>query len=724
MKILNRFFITVPLLLTLYFITLLSPNLLRADSMRLLTDLEYRVSDNKQTIKATDVVTESWRGLFSQLYSLDLQKQFSPTLGLNAGGTFLNHDSTSKVDGESTDDWNSSTRPYIDLNLNTPILGAVTAYRKSQIKQGVSNRETSRRFTEEYAGQLNWKPVELPELDLYLTRSLAWNEPTTTEQKTDTETDTVQLISRYDYQNYRFNYNYMHTDYLNKVAAFNNLADSHNGSVRYNNSFQDGKYTFNGNVRLKYDSIEFRGNGDRRVPTSSAGTPFANLNDPPPATSNVFGDFNDPLININLLKDAAQQLSFGLDYIMNVAVDTLYVNLVNPDPINNSQATEGEVDGIKNGYVWSVYVSDDQLSWTNVVITAKNFNVFENRFEISFAAVDAPYVKIAVTPLPTLLLPGKEIRIANLTSLRTLPADVSEFTSTEWTTDFGLNWKISAKTDAGFNLLYREERTEPFDNKRSLFSTSARVSHRFNPVYFGNLNLSRAQIMESDQGDRVSTTFSAALVAKHLPTFDQQLTYSFAHADDQDDGVSINHSLLLRNNFILYEGWSLYLDGSYSLVNPANGRNSDVALARLGSNLVPNRWMNFTCYYDSTWTDTDGEPFRTKQSGRLIANWVPLSTISMTADILRTEESGKELAIRRQYFINWAPFPDGTLQFRCSYAQISDSRLEDVVTISPSVRWSINRKTALTAEYSTGTRESETEKNEFESTRIDLRFFY
>ncbi len=730
MQRLSFFCITAVLLVVLCGAGTLSPSPAWADSIRLWTDLEYLVTDTTVKTKATGEKSDLKRTAFSQIYNLDLQKELLPALTLGVGGGYVDNSSTSKVDGNKTDRWDTALRPYIELQLDTPILSGVSGYRKNTLKSSNINTRASKRHTEEFNNNLRWRPVELPEVDLNFTHSKNYNKPTKLEEKIDRETDFYHLNSRYEYQNYKFKYIHTTTDSRNKVTGFDTLSHLDNGTVRYYNSFHQGKVTLNGSARIKYDQTKFSGSGDRLVPTTTNGNPFYNLDDPPPAISNNVGDFiyNQPLSNINLLQNGAPQLSFGLDFATADEVDTIYVELLPSDPNDptNSQASPTEISTIANLYSWRVYSSDDQLTWALRSLTSVIYDEFENHFEISFADTKTPFVKIVVTPLPETILPGKEIRLSRLSSFRTLPPDTSKFTSTDWTTDIHLNWEMSDKTSTGYDFLYRQKTNTPFDDKRSLLSTGARLNHNFNRIFSGFMHGQRNEVRERNGPTRIGYTYSAALEGDYLETFNQNLIYSLTYSDDDDLGTNTTQSLLLRNNLDLYEGWSMTLDGGFSWLDPAERDSSNNTFVRIGSNIIPNRWMNFSLFYDSRWERSGGVQKRHEQSAQFVANWVPLTSLSMTADILISDNRGEinNTTTRQQYFISWSPLRDGSLNFTVAYGLSYDTESEDTSVLSPSLRWQINKNTSLTCDYSVGKREGDLEKGDFETLRLMLRMFY
>lgn len=714
-------FLSISLLLTALLLTAFMKRPLRADTLRFLADMEYTASDSTSRIKETGETTEIDYSLFSQLYSLDFSKMFTPTIIFNGGGLIDLDQTDTETNGDKTDSTDRSIRPYGELQLFTPMLQAGTGYRRTDLKETETAVATTRRYIDEYTGRLDWKPVELPRVTLNYTRTLTHDDPLTT----DSETDILELRSKYLYQNFIFDYSHSRTDTLQKVVDFETLSTSDNGSVRYLHSYLDGKVSVSAGARFKRDQVEFKGAGARLVDTSFPGTPFFNLDDPPPATSNMAADFTfGSLDNVDLL-GVPTQLSFGLDFGTDTEVDTIYVNLL-PASLENNQASRSDVDSIDHLFSWTVFSSDDLEIWTGHAVQLASFNVFENRFELTFAGADARYLKIVTTPLNQNLLPGKDILLSNLEAKRTLPQDTSEFSTTTWNADQAANWKMTDKTSTGYDLHWRQEESKPFDSKKTWLNSGAYVRHIFDPVFSGNMRVTRSDITENQEPDSTSHTYSASLAGRYLETFNQTLTYSFSHNDDEEEGTSTVNSLLLRSNLDLYTGWSMNIDNGYSWQYPEEGGKTTNTFARLGTIIIPNRWMKLNLDYEVSWTTQTDEPTNREQTGGLLFSWVPTRSLSLSADLTFTDEEGAtaDSFTRQIYGFNWSPFRDGTLQFSLLWGDSQDTDGEKSNTLTPALKWQMTRNSLLTLEYSVGEFENEREENEFENIILALRVYY
>ncbi|MBI4794063.1 MAG: hypothetical protein HY789_15305 [Deltaproteobacteria bacterium] len=716
-------FLSVTLLTALLLMAFLEGSL-RADSLRFLTDLEYTTSTNSSKDKATGEKTDTDYSLFSQLYSLDFSKDLTPTLAFNGGGMFDLDNTDTETNGLKMESKDRGIRPYAELQLSTPILQAGTGYRRTEFKETETFAETTRRYSDEYTTRLDWKPVELPRVILNYSRILAHDEPLTTESTTDN----LELQSKYLYKDFTFDYIHTNLDTLQEVSDFETNSTTDNGTIRYSHLYHDGKVAVSAGTRYKQDKVEFSGEGARLVDTSVPGTTFFNLDDPPPATSNMVADFTfGTLDNVNLL-GTPTQLSFGLDFGSDTEVDTVYVLVKpeNPTDPADKQASPSEVADIAHLFVWSVYESDDLEVWRRLDVRQTSFNIFENRFELSFAGANARYLKIVTTPWSQTLLPGKEIRLSNLEPKRTLPADTSEFSTTNWNTDLAVNWRMTDRTSTGYDMHYREEETKPFDDRRTWLNSGANIRHIFNKIFSGNMRVARSELTEKEGFDSISHTYSASLAGYYLETFNQTLTYSYGHNDDEEEGKSSVNSVLLRNNLDLYDGWSMNLDNGYSWQYPPEGGEATNTFARVGTTITPNRWMNATVDYEISWATQTDEPDIREQTSGILLSWVPYPTLSLSADLTFTDEEGiiNDSYTRQMYGLNWAPFQDGTMQFSLSCGDSQDTDGEKTTSLSPALKWKVNRNSLLTFEYSVGESEDVQEENEFKIFIVTLRVYY
>ncbi|PLY01276.1 MAG: hypothetical protein C0622_07565 [Desulfuromonas sp.] len=689
------------------------PAPLHADSLTLMSILEYEVNDLEIYDKGDKETTSSTTTSFNQRYNLSLQKEIYPTLRLNAGGLFERERDDFETDDPGSSEGVSSVtslRPYADLQLNTGPFKAAVGYRRNEIKRSPIDQVTTRSFTDEYSARLSWEPVELPEVSLAFSRNDFHNDPKTREQSVES----YQLKSRYTYDRFDFSYSHSSNKTSNKMQDFEIHSQADEGRVRFSDSYRDGKLSLSGGLRARYNRTDFSGSGERRIDSSGPWATIGTNDDEFPVISEPEDSFS--LNAIDLLIDqgeTAVPFSFGVDFSSPTTVDTLLINLA--DDLNGHRQDE---------FIWELYVRDEEMTdWQPVVLLTRMTNVVENRFELTFAEQKVRYLKLVTRPI---VADGETLKIESLTPQVTLPPDTSSYSSFDWTGDMQLTWRLSDKTTAGGDLMYREQQlSSPLSRTKAQLNGGLRLSHRFNDVYSTNLRLSRTESREDGETLQTSYSFSAALAARYLETFSQNLSYSFSLREDSWGRVSTTNGLFLRSNMELYRGLSLYVDNGYTRLQ-AETDTVDSLFLRLGSNIVPNRWLNLNLSYGSSWTSRSQGDDSWDQNGRLVVTWVPTTTLSLSADLFMSQKGGNvdRTTAEQRYSVSWSPLRDGTLSFAFSYNQSQKDTGESAWSLSPVLRWQINSKTLLTLDYALGEREDSNTLINYENVGLSLRFYY
>jgi len=673
----------------------LAPVSVYADSIRLLGDWEYTLSNSETTEKSDHSKTETEQKTFSQLYTLDVQKEIFPTLKLNGGGLF-----------EKDDSPYTKVRPFLDLQFTTPMVNASLGYRKSEEK---TDNIADHDFGEEFSANLNWDPVDLPEVDLIYTRSLSHDELLTRDQ----QNDSYQLKSRYSYEDIRVTYRHAASDALDKIDKSETRSTFDSGTLRFSRSYREGQVSLNSSLRGNLQQVEFSGPGERRVNTTSIGTSIGTRDDNFPATSDPDDSFD--LSAIDLFVNApgpVEQFSFGLDFSTPTTVDTLLVNF---DALNGHRSGE---------FAWQIFIRNNMTDvWQEIIPVVDETDVAEEQFVLSFQQIRTRFIKVVTRQE---IANNEELIVRNLIAQRALPPDTSAFKSTDWTADMSVDWKITDKTTTGYDILYREQQSDPFDERRTQLNLGASLQHQFNDTFIGTMQAQRSQTRNRGENASLNHSYSAALRAQYLDTFDQSLVYSLSHQRDEDGQINISNAFFLRSNLDLYDGWSMFLDNGYSWQDPAEGNGTTTTFMRASSNVVPNPWMNLTLSYGVSWAKERSKPESRDQDGRLLFTWVPTTSVSVSADLSYKDTTGedKDFTADQRYSINWSPFRNGDLSLSISYGQSQDNDDEKTWSLTPSLRWKVNRPTLLTLDYSIGEREDPAEVVEFESIRLSLRMFY
>lgn len=696
-----------------------------ADGISLLADLEYTIVANESTNKQTGTVIETDTERFSQLYSLNLYKNLSPFLIFNAGGIFELSESESETNGFKRTSKNKQIRPNIGLELNNPIYRASVDYRKSELTNSGTGIAETQAFSEDYTANFTWRPSDLPTVNMAYIKTFSYDKP----QTRDSVNDAFNLATRYDYKQYKFDFNHTRNDNHDKLTDFKTLGRNSSGGVRYSDNFLNDGLAVTAGVKLDRTTTEFKGSGERLLRTVPPGAGFYLLNDPFP-DGNLPDEFTDvtaasPFSSINIGSGGGTNLlSFGLFFSRSVEVDVIRLPLVE-DPQDPTIATPGQIDSVEHLFSWTLYASDDQLTWTEVPIASVVYDQFDNRFEIRpTLAASNEYFKVVTRPLDQ-IAPGR-ILLRDVQALTVLRDDHgSESSSTDQHYNLGLDYRLSSRTSLGYDTYLQQQDTSSGDDRRR-WSHGVNLRHRFNRIFSGSSRLLRAESWQRGSRETTNHNFSASLRALYLKTFNQTLTYSLNHTDDRQ-GESRSDSIVLRSNLDVYRGFSLSLDQGYSWKQTYESTDETSFFLRGRSHIVPHRRFDLNLDYAMVWNSKVGEADTRTENGRMSGFWLPLDTLSLSADISFriTETLGeKETRLRRDYVVAWSPLLKGDLKFSVIYSQTGSNYEDKAHRLSGDIRWRVTSYALLTLSHSKGTFETAQVINENESTMMNLRIYY
>ena len=706
--------------------TALLPRAVRAEGaqIRLQADVEYIHTDvartnedeNSPDYKEETDTDFSW---LKERYKVELEKELYPYLKFLGGGYFELIDTETDTEGTKTGFKERTGRLFGELDLTNPLYTAGAAYRRREFKFDPRDMDSLKIFREEVSGLWNWKPVGLPSVDVDYNRFHTWDDGDTR----DTVLDLLVVKTRYDYEEFSSDYTYTRNDQEERISGGGSLTQVHNGGMRYPRSFHGDRIRVTGAARLNYETLEPLGGGEINLPSSSPGAAFYFTDDTDPTTLTVV-DAANPLTNVNIGGGAPlNPVSVGLNFGSPTEVDTLYV-LPLEDLTNPTLATPGEIASVAGSFAWTVFTSNDQLNWTEEVVTSATYNVFDNRFEIRFApTVDPPFIKVVTTPLSSTT---KEIRIERVQAFTTITAEpglqIENFTQTY---NLGVRWAVTNKTTATYDSSFRRRTDDPFDQSKSTLTNGVGLQHRFNPRFYANARVLRSDIEESNRPDTVRHTYTASLAADYHPSLNQRLVYSGNH-DDEGGRFGYGNSIFLRTNADVYRDWAVNFDLGYSMKNPVVGPSSTATTFRLGTNIVPHRTMNFSIDYLGSWDTETDQPSGFSHIARFRAFWVPLRTLSMSANLNLRKKQRDERGLQntQNYSVSWAPFPDGLLNFVLSYNQTIDIQGTESKILTPEVNWQVTRTSLLTVSFDYGTIESDIEKRDLQQIRANFRIYY
>jgi len=692
-----------------------------ADDIRLTGEITYQDVDTKNTNKLTGEKFNTDTYIIQQRYDLNLSKTIYPYLSFDAGTIFELDEATSKTEGTKTDTEERLLRPFLQLSLNNPIYQASLKYTRTERHNETTNAPNTDDIRDEYDAILGWKPIDLPEVTFRYSYTHDYDDPETVdrvEKLTTVESNYTALRAL------RLNYFYSRTDTENRLTNFDTLEQFHSGRAEFTRNFWDARFFLNTNYRIAYSTIDFSGDSSSaRVPLFRSQGLFSLDNTPQdgPALS-----VNNALIDGNL--DASTGIDIGLGgdelTLTNIGVDLGATTQVSEILIWVDRRLTSPV---ANSFSWSVYTSPDNTdlsTWTlAATISPAPFGTFENRFQISFASVNTRFIKVVTTPLDPAVPDAASfpnIFVTEMEAFATLSEAAAQETqeSIDWTYDLNLRARVTDKTTLGYSFYYNFRDQDPVSAKRTELSNTLSLNHVFNEVFSTNARLNRIDEEEEDL-DTVTYNYNLSLRGAYLPTFDQTLSFSGQNQkSDLDD--SENFTILLRNNAILYRGWSAFVDGGFYWDRPMGSDRTDkTILLRASTNFVPNQMLTINLDYQQR--ETIEPETNSRYDFNAEAFFVPVRALSLNARYNLVKRTGFQSTTLQNYAVNWSPFPDGSIQLFFNYNETLES-VEDRrrTTIGPGFNWTISNHFFLEMSYNYQKDDSKTQK--IESNNLFARF--
>lgn len=701
----------------------------RAEGVNFNAEYIYTDSSGDTRIKATGEKISTDFDRFDQRYNLDISKNIFPYLIFATGSIYEYNKLTTETEGNRTRFNEEILRPFAELTLNNPIYQAGVSYRGFRIDEEISGLPDASSDRDEYTATVGMTPPSkrFPDWNFTFRRTLTDDHPTTI----DEELDVYFFETRYNpITSLRADYSYTRRDTDDKLRGFNTKEQTHFGKLEYSQDFLDQRLFMNTGYNIRYNKLELPSSAtldSALVRTAGLSSLDDTPADGPALTTNA------ALIDGNLVASAGLDLglngdettltNIGLDFGLSLDVDQIRI-----------WVDRRLSDLVAGSFSWEVYTSPDNLdtsTWTLVdTVFPADFATFDNRFEINFTEVNTRFIKVVTRALsPT--VPGSaqfpNIFVTEMEAFVTVSGDQvdNETQTTDQNFNFNLRGQISDRTVAGYNLLYTRQDQDPFNIERTQLTNDLYFNHIFNQVFSVTASGQRTDNSFQD-ADTTTYNYGASLVATWLKTFGQSLTYSGTYIDE-DLGTAYQNSIFLRNNASLYQGWSMFLDGGYGWEEPVQS-NSQITswTLRTGTNIKPNNRITLNLNYlfrRTNQPDLEIGP-DTDQQFDIQGFFIPFDTLSFFAKVSFVDrDNGTDTF--QNYSVNWAPFPDGDLQFFFIYNETlrsQDDRTERV--IGPSLKWTIGRFGLLDLAYTFSRSEDNVQKVDSTIINGNLRIIY
>jgi hypothetical protein len=671
----------------------------RAEGLSGYLEFEYSRADTELRNSGGQPIDTSSDSL-TQLYNLSFDKKIYPNLGVLASGLFQRRDISSEIEGMKGDTTTTTLRPYVNLNLRTPLYFAEAAYSRNEEKRENTGFSPVTTVRESFISTVYWRPDRFPDLRLQYSRDHLYDKE---RSSLDTITDLYQATS-----NYRPTGNlslYYHGTLQNtdlRLSGTTTKELNNNGRVNYSNNWWRRRITFGLDYNISNQVLETETTGAGEVgllvllsdglwrnsdtPENVELLPLQALSDEDvtTATGIDLGSGGDTL-----------KRNMGLDFLVATEINTLFVWV------------DRDVEQVADAFSWQVYTSDDNQNWVlRQTVSPAIYSPTFHRFEIRFTNVKFRYVKVVTGPLSPVVPNAVLFPTIAVTELQAeIRRPASEVAGKLTATSQNGTLDFRAILLEPINLTY--EFTYVFTKRdsgelRYTASNGLSFFRQFNKVFSGR-GRAAFENGEEQAGYREAVLYTASVTAVPFQTLFHSLTLS-GREESIAGGKESNISILLYNIAKLYEGIDANLGGGIGFQEDATGRKNRNTQVNGGATFVPNRKVNLTLLYNGTKTVSSGgnlagETTNSTRAGEADLAFTPVQTVYLFGSYRIERSTSTPSRNILNYSLNWSPFPDGTLHLTFFYNETIRSDDSKERSIVPNLRWYFTRRSYLNLSY-------------------------
>ena len=657
------------------------------------------------TTSASGDVTKTETVSFAPSLYLNLDAMIYPQLRLNAGGVWEINWLSSTNNAVGLDSTISRSRPFVYLRSTNPILSPGVGYSRREDRARTGSFSDIKLVNDETSAYLGWNPVGGPTSEFQFVRSHTFDGERALQ---DITRDFGSVVSSYRYKDFGANYRggYLRTD--NALADVETRQTSHAGRVSYSGAFVRQRLMWNAAYNVNYldlTTIAAGKGGDVDVPLNPV-SGLSSLSDTP-TTSRLTQ--NAALIDGNLTAGAGvdlgvptpledpQSRNIGLDFLNPVEVNRLLVWVDRDLPFE-----------VANAFTWEIYSSPDNVLWSREgVVSAAPFGPFEFRFEIEFRALVTRYIKVVTRPLSVAVPEASrfpDILVTEVQAFVRRPADEagSRLTQTTHLVNTDVRFRILDVPSLYYEGFYLYNGPNTAGLYTDTLSNGLSVDHAFARIFSAFARVTREQGTQP-QGYVVGNVANASLTVEPIQTFRSSLLYS-GRDERTDLGDHGRRSIQVQNSAQLYGGVDVLFGFGWSVNSFETGEEWHDRLLNLSGTVVPREHVSLTFSYDDVATRRTG-PFvgaPNTSTRRLYAAvaWDPTRTLHIALGEEVWAVSDQKTRTTFSASANWAPFPDGAVQFVFGY----NEALRDLIfgterNTLGGIRWNLTRRSFVDVSY-------------------------
>ena len=629
---------------------------------------------------------------------LNLDSLIYPGLRLNAGGVWEVSFMSTDSNGSRVDSSLGRNRPYFQLRSTNPVLAPGFGYSRREERARTAGLASLKLVNDEYAGYLGWNPSGGPQSTFQFIRTNMFDDGRAYQ---DVTKDFGSIVSTYRYRNLSAYYhgNYLDTD--DKLQRVETQQTTHAARVDYSGAFIRNRLLWNAMYGINNQDFKtaVRGTGGEVALPVIPQAGLSGLSDLP-ATARL--TTNGVLIDANLTAGAGVDLgvvtppedpqarNIGLDFLNRTEVNRLLVWVDRDLPIE-----------VTNSFSWEIYSSSDNIVWRRESgVSAAPFGPFETRFEINFPSVTERYIKVVTKPLSVVVPDSSrypDILVTEVQAFLRRPAGEmsSRLEQTTHRVNTDVRMRILDAPSLFYEGFYLYSGPDRYGAETSTLSNGMSLNHTFARIYSAYARAAYEQGTEP-RGRRVATMTNATFTVEPMPTLRSSVLYT-GQIEEIAGLPNTRRGLFFQNALQPYQGIDVQFGFGWNATTREAGDTAHDQLVNLSATVVPRQRVSLTFSYDNR---------TTRQSGTFAA--LPESRVQRTYALVAVDPTrtlhlalgGEVLVMTAQRTrttldvgVNWAPFPEGTLQFVFAYNEALRA-LEfgsDRNTLG-SIRWNLSRK--------------------------------
>jgi hypothetical protein len=637
--------------------------------------------------------------------NLNFDSLVYPSLRLNAGGVFEINWLSTTSNGVGASSTISRNRPFVLLRSTNPVISPGFGYFRREDRSRASGASDIKLVNEEFAAYLGWNPVGGPRSEFQFLRTHTFDGARTFQ---DVTRRFGSLTSNYAYEGFGAYYlgSYLDTD--DQLRGIETRQVFQSGRTSYSDSFIQKRLLVNAAYHINYQDLRTtaRGTGDEVAFPLIPSAGLAAISDTPVT---VRLTENPALIDGNLTAGAgidigvpaqptdSQARNIGLEFLNGGEVNRFLVWVDRQLPVD-----------IANSFSWEIYSSPDNVVWRREsIVSVAPFDPFENRFEIVFPTVSARYVKVVTRPLSAVVADSSRFEDIFVTELqafvrRRAGEGASRQTQTTNVVNADVRMRILDTPSLYYEGLYLYNGPDAFGRSTDTISNGLSVNHVFARVFSAYARAAREQ-GSRPQGYTVANVANATLTYNPISTFRSSLLYT--GRDEQVAGVpTTRRGVFVQNTAQFYRGVDVLGGFGWNFTTRETGEILHDRLLNVTATIVPREHVSLTVSFDDTATERSGVvvglPHSFIRRGYVAVVVDPIRTLHLAVGEEVYATTGQRTRSTLNVSANWAPFPDGALQFTFAYNEaMRPVEFGTDRTTQAAVRWNLSRRSYVDVSY-------------------------